>query len=259
MTWTTRPRSEVSGLPAIVAGQEVDVLMLHGVGLCADAWAPQIDALARYGYGVMAPDMPGHGGSDAAPGADLSDYVRPLAAALEGPVVVIGHSMGAMIALALAEVAPDKVVGVVAMNAIFQRSPEAAAAVQARASALDGVSLPDPEPTLHRWFGDADTPACRACDGWLRGVHPAAYKSAYTIFASEDGPSPELLATLDCPALFVTGAEEPNSTPAMSEAMARHAPKGSAMVIDGAAHMLPMTHHIVISDILCGFAARCLP
>jgi len=259
MMWTTRPRSEDAGLPAIVAGRGPDVLMLHGVGLCADAWAPQIDALVQAGFRVTAPDMPGHGASRAGAGTRLSDYVAPLARALNGPTVVIGHSMGAMIALGLADAVADRVAGVVAMNAIFQRSPEAATAVRARAAALDGMTIPDPAPTLHRWFGGAATPARTACEGWLRHVDPAAYKSTYAVFATEDGPAPATLAALQCPALYLTGADEPNSTPAMSEAMADRTPDGAAMVIDGAAHMLPMTHHGTVSDILCRFAERCQP
>ncbi|MDO7733251.1 MAG: alpha/beta hydrolase, partial [Paracoccaceae bacterium] len=41
---------------------------------------------------------------------------------------------------------------------------------------------------------------------------------------------------------FMTGALDPNSTPAMSEAMAKATPTGQSLVLAGAAHMMPMTH-----------------
>ncbi|MFD2856780.1 alpha/beta fold hydrolase [Seohaeicola zhoushanensis] len=61
------------------------------------------------------------------------------------------------------------------------------------------------------------------------------------------------------PALFMTGEAEPNSTPAMSRAMAELAPQGQALVVPGAAHMLPMTHPDVVNAALLDLAADCLP
>ena len=73
-------------------------------------------------------------------------------------------------------------------------------------------------------------------------VNPAAYKCAYTAFATSQIPDQIGLSRISCPALFMTGSEEPNSTPAMSETMASLAPKGRSIIVDGAAHMMPMTH-----------------
>ncbi|MEL6451196.1 MAG: alpha/beta hydrolase [Pseudomonadota bacterium] len=242
MTWTTQPRSDLHGLAAIVAGAGPQVLLFHGVGLRAEAWGAQIDALSPVAR-VVAVDMPGHGHSPLR--ADLqmlADYTDAIAALLNQPTVVVGHSMGAMIALDLAARHPQHVIAVAALNGIYQRSPSASAAVQARAQALDGVTVQDPEPTLTRWFGSDAAPARTACATWLRAVDPAGYRAAYTVFAHTDGPSPTALENLHCPALFMTGAEEPNSTPAMSRAMAHRAPQGRAEVVAGAAHMMPMTH-----------------
>ena len=75
MIWTTRPRSRVGSLAAICAGQGPSVTLLHGVGLNADAWGAQIDALSQ-DYGVTAFDMAGHGASAGLKKAvpTLSDY-----------------------------------------------------------------------------------------------------------------------------------------------------------------------------------------
>ena len=55
------------------------------------------------------------------------------------------------------------------------------------------------------------------------------------------------------PALFVTGAEEPNSTPQMSRDMAKITPQGHSYIVEGAAHMAPMTHAAEIAAELHGF------
>ena len=189
MIWTTRQRSEVGPLATIVAGAGSTIVLIHGVGLRAEAWAPQIDALCR-DFRVMAVDMPGHGESAVLAGApDLRAYTDAVAACLDGPAVVIGHSFGAMIALELAIMHPGKVVGVAALNAIYRREPAAREAVIARAARLDGSSVADPSAPLGRWFGDVSSPERSACADWLCSVDPAGYKDAYTVFAHADGPT----------------------------------------------------------------------
>lgn len=258
MIWTTRPRFEAGGIAFLQAGEGPRLLLLHGVGLRAEAWNGQIDALAK-DFEVIAPDLPGHGASarlEGAPG--LPDFSNCLARLLDRPAVVIGHSMGAMIALDLAFRFPEHVTGVAALNAIYRRTEAAREAVQKRADSLVGGTVPDPEPTLQRWFGNQPSPERQACASWLTSADPLGYRTAYRIFAVEDGPSDEGLAGLICPALFLTGGLEPNSTPAMSRAMAGLAPQGRASVIEDAAHMMPMTHADAVTAILREFARECL-
>jgi pimeloyl-ACP methyl ester carboxylesterase len=280
MTWKIQPRSDFGPLRAIAVpassgpnSQQTGptekpplAILLHGVGLRAEAWAAQIPALRDLGFDVLAPDMPGHGQSVFTPLDDVKGYAELLGIALtqqtpDRDCLLIGHSMGAMIALELAQQHAKQCIGVIAMNAIFQRETPARAAVAARAAQLDGVSLPDPSPTLTRWFGaeTSDPLAERdACHDWLTTVSPRGYQQAYRCFANSDGPSPQSLQTLRCPALFLTGAEEPNSTPAMSIAMADLAPKGRAEAIAGAAHMMPMTHAPETNSAVLNFAKVCL-
>lgn len=257
MTWTTRPRSRDRGIAFIREGNGPGILLVHGVGLRAEAWNAQISGLSDT-FRVTAPDMPGHGESERIEGpADLNAYSTRLAALLDEPAVVIGHSMGAMIALDLAIRYPQKVRGVGALNAIYRRPAEAKEAVRQRAQGLDGISAPDPDSTLNRWFGLEASDARAACENWLRSADPAGYRTAYRVFAEEDGPKDADMKALACPALFMTGAREPNSTPGMSRAMAALVPDGAAEVIDGAAHMMPMTHPDQVTRALRDFAGRC--
>ena len=258
MTWTTRPRSEFGRLKAIRAGSGPRVVFLHGVGLRAEAWGGQINAFAPR-FEVIAPDMAGHGESARLDcPVTLAAYTDLVAEAMDAPAMVIGHSMGAMIACDLAIRYPDLVRGVVPMNAIYRRTPQAAEAVRARAAGLDGASAPDPTGPMARWFGEFASPEADACRHWLTTVNPAGYRDAYTTFAREDGPSDAGLRALHCPALFFTGAEEPNSTPAMSRAMADLTPRGRAEVLPNAAHMMPMTHPAEVNAVLVEFLTTCL-
>lgn len=259
MTWTTRPRSNLAPLRAICAGHGPRIVLLHGVGLRAEAWNPVIDALVDHGYQVIAPDMPGHG-SPPMQLADIADYSEVIRRAVPedgSPTVFIGHSMGAMIALELVENSPETACGVVAVNAVFDRPLTAAQAVAKRAEALDGRRLPDPALTLQRWFGEQPSAEREHCKGWLTSADAKGYQQAYRCFASARTPSHQSLQNLQCPTLFVTGAQDPNSTAEMSQHMAKIAPNGRAEIIPDAAHMMPMTHAAQLIPILIPFLETC--
>ncbi len=245
--WSDRPREHSdNGIAWIRHGAGRPVVLIHGVGLRAESMAGLLDALAA-DHEVRAFDLPGHGHSVLGDvGDSLAGYTDAIVgamASIRSPAIVVGHSMGAMVALDMAIRHPGRCGAVIALNAIFRRTADAATAVRRRAAALSSTAVSDPAPTLSRWFGDdADSVAAKACRHWLESVDPRAYKAAYTVFAGEDGPDDVGLSSLACPALFVTGAAEPNSTPEMSRAMGARAPRGRAAVITGAAHMMPMTH-----------------
>lgn len=89
------------------AGRGDTVVLLHGIGSGALGWAAQLEALGLR-YRVLAWDAPGYGESTALPVAQpmAADYVQALAEWLQlldtGPVVLVGHSLGAIVAAAAA-------------------------------------------------------------------------------------------------------------------------------------------------------------
>ena len=253
MTWTTRPRFKSgNGLSGYQIGAGPKLVLLHGVGLRAEAWNGISDYL-RHDFSVHAIDLPGHGESESLRGTEarLEDYSMAIANYLDGfeqPVHLGGHSMGAMIALDIATRWPKKLKTVAALNAIYGRSKAASKAVKARAHALKTIDQNDlnTDVTMTRWFGDnpmgETLKAANACNRWLHQTSISQYQKAYHVFANNDGLSPNQLLNLSVPALFMTGSDEPNSTPQMSHDMAETAPSGTYKLIENAAHMMPMTH-----------------
>ena len=232
------------------------VILIHGVGLRAEAWDRMMPTLAAH-FRVFAVDMPGHGASLLGDVETLEDYVDQLqtfVSRMDGPVFVAGHSMGAILAMKLAARLGERVAGIAALNAIYRRPKEAERAVRARAAAILSGEKIDNAPTLARWFGEAPKGAIKAaakeCAAWLDAVDRQGYGRAYTAFAHQDGPTEEELCAITGPSLFMTGAGDPNSTPAMSEAMAALAPQGRAITLDDAAHMMPMTHAQTVAEAL---------
>lgn len=88
------------------------IVLLHGIAGSAETWAPVLDRCAALGHRVLAPDLPGHGGSEA-PRADyglgaMASTVRDILA-LSGVrhATVVGHSLGGGIALQFAYQFPE--------------------------------------------------------------------------------------------------------------------------------------------------------
>jgi len=249
----TLPLSDGRSVRLLEAGAGEPLILLHGVGLRAEAWEPQIGHLSRHAR-VIAADLPGHGESDSlTPGAKLPDYVvwagRLIEALGLDGASIAGHSMGAMIAAGLAVERPDLVRRVALLNAVYKRRPEARAAVEARAREIAAGSGNQDAP-LSRWF-DADQAAFREQVAiWLRQIDRNGYATAYQAFAEGDRVYGDRLGEIRCPALVLTGDGDPNSTAAMTEAMAAQMPHGRALVIAGHRHMVNLTAPQAVSDAL---------
>lgn len=103
------------------------LLFLHGWGLTPRAYGDGVTRLTSAGVRVIAPSLPGFGGSDGPalrPGSvDLSFYSRTVAGMLdvlgvEHPVFVAGHSFGGGVALQLATEHPERVRALTLVNSI---------------------------------------------------------------------------------------------------------------------------------------------
>src|ERR1700694_5320956 len=90
------------------------ILLLHGLGVGGSIWQAFARRLSPR-LAAVAPDLRGHGQSDAPPsGYTPTDYANDLIELIEGkdegwltaPVPVVGHSLGALVALTLADLRP---------------------------------------------------------------------------------------------------------------------------------------------------------
>lgn len=81
------------------------LLLLHGLGATGAVWSGLLDVLDGGWPGpIVVPDLPGHGRSAPLPRYTFGGLAAALAPALEPgrPTVVLGHSLGGVVGLALA-------------------------------------------------------------------------------------------------------------------------------------------------------------
>jgi pimeloyl-ACP methyl ester carboxylesterase len=108
-----------------VAGAGLPVVLLHGWALGQHTYRAVIERIAEQGCRVIAPSLPGFGGTADLPDASfsLSGYAKWVMALLDAleidePVVLIGHSFGGGVAVRAAHEHPGRVRSLVLVNSI---------------------------------------------------------------------------------------------------------------------------------------------
>ena len=230
---------------------------------CALGRGRDLGALARdLGLALQVPDLPGHGASPRWDGRGdyhtaCTDAAR---AGLVAPAIVIGHSLGATIALRLAQECPDRV------RALVLFEPVLFAAAQGTRE-LAAHKVQDAQFAAFMAAGDMDAAATGFLDLWGAGVPFAALPLAdrqriagQMPLIAATGPALSddaagmlhtgALEKLRMPVLLLRGEISPPVTRAINTALAARIPQAQQAEIAGAGHMAPLTHtHAVATDI----------
>ncbi len=195
-------------------------------------------------FRVLRFDMRGHGLTDegAAPSiADLADDVAALLDALEiGRVRFVGLSIGGMIGQRLAAAHPDRVEALVlcaTANRIGTPDVWNGRIATVRASGMAALA----EGVLGRWFTPAthaERPELvRGFANMLVRTPPGGYAGACAAIRDADLSADD--ARIACPTLVIAGAEDAVTPPADAFVLEAAIADARAVVIDGAAHIVP--------------------
>ncbi|MDT9594215.1 alpha/beta hydrolase [Nocardioides zeae] len=234
------------------------VVLLHGVGLDHSVWEGVAPLLAGP-VDVVVPDLPGHGAGprvpldvDLAGLADLvvRDLPAGLLAAGADPVHLVGFSLGALVAQHLAIHRPELVASLTSVSSVCRRTPQEAEAVAARLATAERDVDASYAASVERWFAGSDVDA--AAVGRTRSVlaanDPDQFLACYRVFATGDAAVADDLGRIDVPALAVTGAADPGSTPEMTHRLAASIPGCRAVVVPEVRHMLPLEAPGVLAE-----------
>lgn len=234
------------------------VVLIHGFGGSTFSWRESIPALAAAGYRTIAFDLPGFGLATKSWDRDVGHaaQARFVTAAFDAlridRAAVIGHSMGASVAVHLAFTAPDRVERLVLVDgAVGSGGDGLSAAVAPIALALPPVRRLAQQ-VLRRVIGPDEltrilssayldpaivTPAVRA--GYLAQIATPDWDlSLLAITRDRRGNEPPAaLATLRMPTLIVWGAQDPWIPPAAGEALRDAIPGSELVVIEDSGHL----------------------
>lgn len=220
------------------------MVFLHGWGSDSSIWEPLRQWLPGEHWML---DMPGHGVSKGSQDGSVDDYIAALAQALPQQCVLVGWSLGGMVATCLAGRYPDKIAGLItfAANAVFIQQddwPDAMPVVTYTQFAKN-FSI-QPEATYQRFLGlqargDRNQKALLqrlrarrlAPDAPLENLAPAL-----TWLAQIDNR--KALASLPMPQLHILGEADALVPAAVGKRLAR-LERSSVQIVEGAGHMLP--------------------
>ncbi len=126
-------------------------VMIHGAwhgGWCFDTLRP---LLAAKGHKMIAPDLPGMGGDDAAlvavTLADWAEFAAAICRNADAPVILCGHSRGGIVISEAAELAPESIAALVYICAMLIPSGKSRADMRESGHpnpAFDAIRIPVP-------------------------------------------------------------------------------------------------------------------
>jgi pimeloyl-ACP methyl ester carboxylesterase len=231
------------------------IVLVHG-GAAHARWWDHIAPLLAAGYRVAALDLSGHGGSGRREAYSLDVWAEEVLtvaahAGIDGPPVVIGHSMGGFVTLRAASIYGARLAGAVAIDSpVRDITPEERAAREQRAFGPLRV-YPTREAAIARFRPIPDQPvlpyiAAHVAATSIRAVPGGcSWKFDPRIFARHQ-LVPALLTRLDCRvALFRAehGMVSPQMGDLMYDRLGRIAP---VIEIPAAAHHVMLDQPIAL-------------
>ena len=204
------------------------VLLLHAWPLDETMWEPHVPLLEQADFEPLAPRLYGRG-------ASIDGWAGQLLGEAEGPFVAVGASMGGYTALALAQQAPERVVGI----------------------ALVG-SRADADSDERRGSRDDQIAALRA------GVVPPEVGSAVPVeelavaqeAIRDRADSSGVVASFGGPLLVCVGDRDEIVSVDEARAIADSALRGSLEVFAGAGHLLSVEDPDRFGAVLLDFLAQ---
>jgi pimeloyl-ACP methyl ester carboxylesterase len=239
------------------------LLLIHAFPMDASMWEEQIlaDVLPR--ERVVAPNLPGFGGTEPAPMGVMTMAIaaRACLEALDEAgvqrAVVCGLSMGGYVAMELWHAAPERVAGYVFANTRSQAdTPEAAEGRHRLAERLlteGNVLVASPPPLL----SDRASEALHDRVRHTIADQPVSAIAAAAIGMSRRHDYTESLGTIDVPTLVVTSDLDTLIPPEVTASIAERVPGATLQTIEGAGHLSNLEAPERFTELLVEHVRRC--
>ena len=271
-------RMQVDGYSTRVLELEGDgpgLVLLLGYGDSADTWRLVLDRLARCGRRAIAVDLPGFGeASPLGPGAMLPQYDAFAGALIETwaggeDVVVVGNSLGGVIALRAAERADLPLAGVVPVAPAGLEMPRWLALVEHDPVVQSLLALPFPIPSavlraavgaVYRELAFSRPDAAQAAIVQAFAAHHGTREKVVALLAHGRRLVPELstppfdFTAIDCPVLLVWGTRDRMVPSAGARVLLEALPETRVEYLVGCGHCPQVEAPEDLTDLVLRFA-----
>jgi len=237
--------SSMESLAIKLRGQGRDLVFLHGLGGSSESWNPQLEALGN-GFRCLAVDLPGYGGSPPTDPMTFAAWADALAATFDGfavrDPVVIGHSLGGMLAQEFVARYPAKV-GKLVLSCTSPAFGKADGdfqkqfiAQRLRALVAGGTMKDVAEESVPALFGpSAPREAIVAATATMAVVPEPTYRAALDCLVSFDRRAS--LAAINVPVLLLSAEHDKAAPPVVMTRMAEKIPHARHVSFDGLGHL----------------------
>lgn len=236
------------------------VLLLHPVGLKGAFWRDVVTELEN-DCRLIYPDFRGHGESDASLSSfnliDMADDMIEFLRALPGPSLVVGCSMGGMVAQGMAVRAPELVSGLMIANTAHRRNEQSRTVMENRAREAETNMPAVVDATLARWFNSAfqlkNPDKVALMREWLCDADPVIHARCWR--AIRDLDFVEGLSQLTMPVMAIAGSDDQSTSVAAMKAMAADIP-GALYREMNSGHLAPLEQPKIFAQHLREMLAR---
>ncbi|MEN9763872.1 MAG: hypothetical protein RI906_3698 [Pseudomonadota bacterium] len=252
---TTRP-----GAYFCFGSQGPWVVLSHSLATDHTFWEPQINALVRSGWRVLAYDTRGHGTSPCPPGPWSLDDLADDALALLDQLNIdrahfVGLSMGGMIGQHLALKAPQRLASLVLSCTSSAYPPGARAMWDERIALVRGQGMQAVVAgTLERWFTPtyrAENPGMMArIAHMIRRTPVEGYAACAQAIVALN--TTDRLGGIRCPVLVISAQDDPGTPPAMHDIIEAAIPGARRARLSGA-HLCNIESADAYNQALTGF------
>jgi 3-oxoadipate enol-lactonase len=251
-----------------VTGDGPAVVLAHGFGLDMRMWDPQVEHLAarfrgvRYdcrGFGASGPFDPAVGYTHAGDLIALLDHLGI------GQAVLAGLSFGGRVVMQAALAAPDRIRGLVLLDAVLDGiswDPDSAEALEetARQAQARGVLAGRAAWLAHPLFAAArKQPGLGSQVAAMVGGYPGQHWTGRDPHQQTQQRPIDALEELAAPVLVAVGEHDVPGFREMSAVLARRIPGAQYHVVAGAGHMINMEQPAAVNELLARFLEQLPP
>jgi pimeloyl-ACP methyl ester carboxylesterase len=247
-----------SALPTIV--------FIHGAQNDHSVWALQSRAFGHHGFGVLAVDLPGHGRSSGPALKSVEEMADWLIALLDAAGVqqalLVGHSMGSLIALEASHRAPARVRALALLGTTFPMKVSDALLETSRTNehqAIDMVNIWSHSTIAHK--PSAPAPGFWVLGGSRRLMQRMSQLNPdqlfHTDFAACNAYANGQVAaeSAQCPVLFILGSKDMMTSPRSAKLLTGAVKHGRIVTVD-AGHSMMAEQPDAVLDALYDFATK---
>jgi pimeloyl-ACP methyl ester carboxylesterase len=234
----------------------LQIVCLHDAGLQSSVFDDLLTELDGFGLKALALDLPGHGRSGSLDSLPSIEAMAEIACWVAewcqiDRALIVGHGMGALVAIEWAFAKPDSVAALVLCGAGAALEIDAGA-IELMRNVTRGKAPRPFDPT--RVCKDSGRDLMRRA--YMEGIKTDPRATLIDLEASRawanafDGKSGAEVGGVQCPVRIVSGGAESDSVRQRSEQLARVSPHSSTYIVDGAAHFLPLENPAALSSLI---------